>query len=222
MKRILLVTAAIAAVATAAVWFAAQESYVTTVKARVGTGLRISAHGSQNYGLVFGQEVRVGSMNVEINAKAKADGNLTGVNFDVGCQSQRFGQNDNASSICAPWLTIQGKGQNTLCVLDANGDPVDPLCFGTSQSQEIRWTFVAPDCQDAAQKKDNPLTVPCSQDKNWELSGEVFLDVAGYHGFSKEAICNKKGDILVDGQTGEPKLLDGQVIPCIVEHNGTD
>ncbi len=107
MKRILLVTAAIAAVATAAVWFAAEESYVTVVKARVGTSLRVSSHGSQNYGLVFGQEVRFGSMDVAINQKAKDDGNLTGVNFSVVCNDQRFGPNDNASTICQ-FLTIQG------------------------------------------------------------------------------------------------------------------
>ena len=219
MKRFLLVTAAIAAVATAAVWFAAEESYVTTVKARVGTGLRVSSHGSQNYGLVFPQEVRVGSMNVAINAKAKADGNLTGVNFTVGCNTRRFDKNENASSICAepsPFLTIQGKGNNTLTVCPE----ADPDC-GT-QSKVISWTFVAPDCEGAAQKKPaGTVTVPCSQDKNWALEGEVFIDVTGYKGFASEAICNKKGDILVDGQTGEPKLIDGEEIACIVGDNGT-
>ena len=222
MKRILLVMAAIAAVATAAVWFAAEESYVTTVKARVGTSLRISSHGSQNYGLLFGQEVRVGSMNVEINAKAKADGNLTGVDFIVGCNQERPDLNANTSGICA-FLTIQGKGQNTLCVLDPAGVPVDSFCAltGTAQSQLVQWEFVAPDCEGAAQKKPaGAVTVPCSQDKNWALEGDVFIDVTGRHGFRKEAICNKKGDILVDGQTGEPKLIDGEEIACIVDDNG--
>ncbi|MCI0889409.1 MAG: hypothetical protein J4O04_01245, partial [Chloroflexi bacterium] len=71
MKRIVLVVAAIAAIATTAVWFAAEESYVTTVDATIGTSLNVTSHGSQNYGLVFGQEERVGSMSVEINSKAK-------------------------------------------------------------------------------------------------------------------------------------------------------
>ena len=62
--------------------------------------------------------------------------------------------------------------------------------------------------------------MPCSQDKNWALEGDVFIDVTGRHGFRKEAICNKKGDILVDGQTGEPKLIDGEEIACIVDDNG--
>ena len=62
----------------------------------------------------------------------------------------------------------------------------------------------------------------CSQDKNWALAGAVSIDVTGYKGFASEAICNKKGDILVDGQTGEPKLIGGEVIPCIVDDNGVD
>ncbi len=225
MKRFLLVIAAIAAVATAAVWFAAEESYVTTVKARVGTGLNVSSHGSQNYGLVFGQEVRVGSMNVAINAKAKADGNLTGVNFSVACTDERFGANDNASTIC-PYLTIQGKGNQTLTVCDdlngitAAGNGLPEPC--TTQSQKIQWTFVAPDCIDAAQKKINPITVPCSQDKNWTLAGAISIDVTGYKGFAQDAICNKKGNILVDGQTGEPKLVDDEVVACVVEGPGAD
>ena len=205
MKRILLVIAAIAAVATAAVWFAAQESYVTTVKATIGTGLSVSAHGEQDYGLLFGQEVRTGAMIVEINAKAKADGNLTGVNYVVGCNDARFDANANAGSIC-PWLDIQGLGINKLDV-------------GGTQSQTIAWTLVAPDCEGSAQKKTDPITVPCSQDKNWFLEGSIFVDVTGYQGFVKEAICDKKSGLFVDGQTGEPKLVGGEVVECDLNSN---
>ncbi len=229
MKRILLIVAAVAAVATAAVWFAAQESYVTSVKATVGTGLNVTSHGSQNYGLVFGQEVRRGSMNVEINAKAKADRNLTGVNYRIDCNDLSFWDaadvfRPDPNSIC-PNLTISPFGAQKLCVLHPDGAPVDNLCgpgpTGFRQSDLIQWTFVAPDCEGAAQKKPaGTVTVPCSQDKNWALEGSVFIDVTGYQGFSTEAICNKKGDILVDGQTGEPKLVDDEVVPCVVDDNG--
>ena len=186
MKRILLVVAAIAAVATAAVWFAAEESYVTTVKARVGTGLNVSTHGSQNYGLVFGQEVRIGSMNVAINAKAKADRNLTGVQYEIACNPGPSGA--NAGSIC-PNLVISPSGSQKL-VVDVN------------QSQLIQWTFTAPDCEGAAQKKVNPKTVPCTQDKNWALSGEVSVDVTGYQGSLKEFVCNKKSGTFFNLATG--------------------
>ena len=195
MKRILLVVAAIAAVATAAVWFAAEESYVTTVKTTVGTGLNVSTHGSQNYGLVFGQEERVGSMNIEINTKAKADRNLTGVQYNVACNDGATGS--NASSIC-PNLVITPDGLQKLQTCDSLGLPAD---CGT-QSQLIQWVFVAPDCEDAAQKKDNPKTVPCSQDKNWALSGEVSIDVDGYQGSLKEFVCNKKTNTFFNLVTG--------------------
>ena len=42
---------------------------------------------------------------------------------------------------------------------------------------------------DAAQKKDNPKVVNCSQDQNYALSGEVFVDVDGYQGSTKEFIA---------------------------------
>ena len=197
MKRILLVVAAIAAVATAAVWFAAEESYVTTVKTRVGTGLNVSTHGSQNYGLVFGQERRFGSMNVEINAKAKADRNLTGVNYVIACNDGPTGP--NASSIC-PNLTISPFGPQKLVVCPAAG------C--DEQSQLIQWTFIAPDCEGAAQKKpDDVKTVNCSQDQNYLLTGDVSIDVTGYQGDTKEQICDKKTGWFVNGTTGEVILV---------------
>ena len=202
MKRILLVVAAIAAVATAAVWFAAEESYVTTVKTRVGTGLNVSTHGSQNYGLVFGQEERFGSMFIEINAKAKADTNLTGINYTIGCNNgpNIFAPVGNpqpqlvGSSIC-PNLTISPFGAQKLVVCD---EPVPAPCL-SSQQQLIQWTFVAPDCEGAAQKKDNPKVVNCSQDQNYALSGEVFVDVTGYQGSTKEFVCNKKTNTFFNG-----------------------
>ena len=199
MKRILLVVAAIAAVATAAVWFAAQESYVTTVKATVATGLNVSTHGSQNYGLLFPQEVRFGSMNVEINTKAKADGNLTGVQYFIDCNDGPDA--GNASSIC-PNLTLNPTGLQKLVVcppIDPTDDPPLPPC--TTQEQSIQWTFTAPDCEGAAQKKaDDVKTVGCTQDKNWFLSGEVSIDVRGYQGTIKELICNKKTDTFFNGK----------------------
>ena len=207
MKRILLVIAAIAAVATAAVWFAAGESYVTTVRATIGTGLSVSAHGDQDLGLLFGQEERFGAMIVEINAKAKADGNLTGVQYTVGCNDGRFDSNENASTICAN-LVLSPTGAQKLVV------------DGT-QSQTIAWTFTAPDCEGSAQKKVAPKTVPCSQDKNWELRGAISIDVTGYQGFIKESICDKKSGLLVNGQTGEPKLVGGEEVTCLNNSNGT-
>ena len=196
MKRILLVVAAIAAVATAAVWFAAEESYVTTVKTTVGTSLNVSSHGSQNYGLVFGQEERIGSMNVEINAKAKADRNLTGVQYEIDCNDGASGT--NASTIC-PNLTISPFGVQKLQTCVSLGLP--PAC-GT-QSQLIQWLFVAPDCEGAAQKKPADVkTVGCSQDKNWALSGDVSIDVTGYQGDLKELVCNKKTDTFFNIFTG--------------------
>ena len=214
MKRILLAVAAIAAVATAAVWFAAEESYVTTVKTRVGTSMNVSTHGSQNYGLVFGQEERFGSMFIQINDKAKADSNLTGINYTIGCND---GPNSAAlfqGSIC-PNLTVTPFGTQKLVVCD---EPVPAPCV-SSQSQLIQWKFVAPDCVDAAQKKDNPKVVNCSQDQNYYLSGEVFVDVDSYQGDIKELICNKKTNtwfnVLVD--TGLPcevgGLPQGQIGP---------
>ena len=211
MKRILLVVAAIAAVATAAVWFAAQESYVTTVKARVGTGLNVSTHGSQNYGLVFGQEERIGSMKIEINAKAKADSNRTGVQYTIACNYGPSGS--NAGSIC-PNLVISPVGSQKLvvCATDPDtGELIDPDC--NTQEQSIQWLFTAPDCEDAAQKKDDPKTVPCSQDKNWFLSGEVSIDVDGYQGSLKELVCNKKTDtfwnVFGGGDTGIACVVGG-------------
>ena len=187
MKRILLVLAAIGAIATTAVWFAAQESYVTTVTATVGTSLNVTSHGSQNYGLLFGQEERIGSMTVTINDKAKADANLIGVDYDVRCNDGPTGT--FASSIC-PNLVISGAGPNKLVV-------------GGSQSQTIQWTFTAPDCEGAAQKKPVGVkTVGCSQDQNWTLSGAVSIDVTGYQGSLKELVCNKKTDTFFNLITG--------------------
>ena len=202
MKRILLVVAAIAAVATAAVWFAAEESYVTTVKTRVGTGMTVSTHGSQNYGLVFGQEVRLGSMQIAINAKAKSDTNLTGINYTIGCNDGPAGT--FFGSIC-PNLTVSPFGTQKLVVCPAD----EPDCG--SQSQVIQWRFVAPDCRDAAQKKVNPKVVNCSQDQNYALSGEVFVDVDGYQGSIKEFVCNKKGNTFFNGliDTGIPCTVGG-------------
>ena len=196
MKRIVLVVAAIAAIATTAVWFAAEESYVTTVDATIGTSLNVSSHGSQNYGLVFGQEERRGSMSVEINSKAKLDSNLATVRFDIACNDGASGA--AASSIC-PNLTISPLGGATLttCVsLD-----LAPGC-GT-QELDIQWRFVAPDCEGAAQKKVNPKTVGCDQDNNWTLSGEVSIDVTGRTGSFKELVCNKKTDTFFNLSTGE-------------------
>ncbi len=213
MKRILLVVAAIAAVATAAVWFAAEESYVTTVKTRVGTGLNVSTHGSQNYGLVFGQEERFGSMFIQINDKAKADTNLTGINYTIGCNDGPTlvvigGANAGkqiGGSICDN-LTISPFGTQKLVVCD---EPVPAPCE-SSQVQLIQWKFVAPDCEGAAQKKpDDAKRVNCSQDQNYALSGEVFVDVDGYQGSTKEFVCNKKTNTFFNG------LLDTG-IPCVV------
>ena len=190
MKRILLVIAAIAAVATAAVWFAAQESYVTTVSATVGTSLNVSAHGTQDYGLLFGQEVRFGAMHAEISEKAAADANLTGVNINIGCNDGPTAANQ--SSICGN-LVFSPAGTAKL----VPGEPVN-----------IQWTFTAPDCEGAAQKKSNPKVVGCTQDKNWFLSGDVFIDVTGYQGSIKEDICDKKTGGLVNGTTGAPILFD--------------
>ena len=196
MKRILLVLAAIGALATTAVWFAAQESYVTTVTAKVGTSLNVSAHGSQNYGLVFGQEERIGSMLVEINTKAKADRNLTGVQFDVDCND---GPSGTFSSTICPNLTISPFGAQKLVTCASQNLP---LGCGT-QSQLIQWTFVAPDCEGAAQKKPADVkTVGCSQDQNWTLSGAVSIDVNGYQGDIKELVCNKKTNTFVNLITG--------------------
>ncbi len=113
MKRVLLIIIAIAAVGTTAAWFAAEESYVTTVSATVGTSLDVTAHGTQNYGLLFGQEVRSGTMLVRINPKAKADRNLTGVDYDVACNDGPTG--GNASSIC-PFISSDQFGRNKLTV----------------------------------------------------------------------------------------------------------
>ena len=195
MKRIVLVVAAIAAIATTAVWFAAEESYVTTVDATIGTSLNVSSHGSQNYGLVFGQEERVGSMSVEINSKAKLDSNLTSVTFDVACNDGASGA--AASSIC-PNLTISPLGSHLLETCDSQGLPTG--CG--SQVVDIEWTFVAPDCEGAAQKKVNPKTVGCDQDNNWQLSGEVSIDVTGRTGSVKELVCNKKTDTFFNLTTG--------------------
>ena len=198
MKRILLVIAAIAAVGTTAMWFAAQESYVTTVTATIGTSLDVTAHGTQNYGLLFGQETRSGGMQVQINAKAAADRNLTGVDYTVACNDGPGGS--NAGSIC-PFISSSSFGPNKLLV----GGP----------GQNIQWLFTAPDCVNSAQKKVNPITVGCSQDKNWFLSGEISIDVFGYQGFVKEELCDKKTLSWVDGVTGAP-LLDpaGDPQPC--------
>ena len=196
MKRILLVLAAIGALATTAVWFAAQESYVTTVTATVGTSLNVSSHGSQNYGLLFGQEERIGSMFVEINAKAKADRNLTGVQFEIDCND---GPSGTFSSTICPNLTVSPFGFQKLQTCVSLGLP--PAC-GT-QSQLIQWTFVAPDCEGAAQKKPAGVkTVGCSQSQNWTLSGAVSVDVTGYQGDIKELVCNKKTNSYFDNGTG--------------------
>ncbi|MCH8161130.1 MAG: hypothetical protein IIB88_04470 [Chloroflexi bacterium] len=198
MKRILLVLAAIAAVGTTAVWFAAQESYVTTVSATIGTSLDVTAHGTQNYGLLFGQETRSGAMLVRINPKAKADSNLIGVDYTVGCNDGPTGT--NASSIC-PFIDSDDFGFNKLDV-------------GIVQSQDINWIFTAPDCLQSAQKKTNPITVPCSQDKNWFLSGQIYIDVIGYQGYVKQEICDKKTGLWVSGTSGVPILIFGETIEC--------
>ena len=201
-----------AALATTAVWFAAQESYVTTVKATVGTSLNVSSHGSQNYGLVFGQEERFGSMFVQINDKAKANSNLTGVNYRIGCNDGPTIRDDNdppgqiGGSIC-PNLTISPFGPQKLEVCDTTCGTVcgTPTC---TQEQLIQWTFVAPDCEGAAQKKpDNVKTVNCSQDQNYLLQGEVSIDVTGYQGDTKEEVCDKKTGFFVNGLTGEVILV---------------
>ena len=198
MKRILLVIAAIAAVGTTAMWFAAQESYVTTVTATIGTSLDVTAHGTQNYGLLFGQEVRSGALLVRINPKAKADRNLTGVDYTVGCNDGPTG--DNASGICE--------------FIDSDDFGFNKLDVGVIQEQDIRWIFTAPDCVNSAQKKIDPITVPCSQDKNWFLSGEIFIDVGNYQGFTKQELCDKKTGLWVSGTTGVPILILGQTIEC--------
>ena len=187
MKRILLVLAAIGALATTAVWFAAQESYVTTVTATVGTSLNVSSHGSQNYGLLFGQEERIGSMLVSINTKAKADRNLTGVRYNIACNNGPSGT--FASSICSNLLIVPFGDQK--------------LVVGGQQSQLIQWLFTAPDCEGAAQKKPAGVkTVGCSQSQNWTLSGAVSVDVTGYQGDTKELVCNKKTDTFFNLFTG--------------------
>ena len=230
MKRILLAVAAIAAVATAAVWFAAEESYVTTVKTRVGTGLNVSTHGSQNYGLVFGQEERFGSMHIRINDKAKADSNLTGINYTIGCNDgpnlflPGTGDTKQVGGTICPNLTISPFGAQKLVVCPVNSNTfaadlhingeTDPTC--ETQEQLIQWTFVAPDCVDAAQKKDNPKVVNCTQDQNYALSGEVFVDVDGYQGDTKEFVCNKKTNTFFTGlaDTGIACTVGGDPQPA--------
>ena len=211
MKRILLVITAIAAVATAAAWFAAQESYVTTVTANIGTSLNVSSHGSQNYGLLFGQEVRRGSMNVRINDKAAADSNLTSVDYQVGCNDGPAGE--FSGSIC-PNLTVGICFPDDFC---SENFGTFRLKVGVFQrvEQTIGWTFVAPDCVDAAQKKDNPKTVNCSQDQNYTLSGQIFIDVVN-RGISliKDQICDKKTGVFVSATTGLPFLVFDQEVEC--------
>jgi hypothetical protein len=159
---------------------------VTTVKATIGTSLDVTAHGSQNYGLLFGQEQRSGGMAVQINEKAKADANLDGVTYDVGCNDTSDG--GNSSSIC-PFLTLTDSAGGKLVI-------------GETQATNIAWLFVAPDCEQSAQKKDAPRTVPCNQDKNWDLSGAVFINVTGYQGDIKELLCDKKTGEFVNPFTG--------------------
>ena len=186
MKRILLAIAAIAAVATTAVWFAAEESYVTTVKATVGTSLNVNVHGSQNYGLVFGQDIRSGAMRIRINQKAILESNLTGVEFEVGCNDPA----DLDHSICPNVSFVPSAGLYNLVV-------------GGDEELLLEWVFIAPDCEGAAQKKVNPKTVPCNQDNNWDLEGAVFDDVTARQGSLKELVCNKKTNTFFNLTTGE-------------------
>ena len=210
MRRVLLLLGAIAAVATAAVWFAAEESYVTTLKATVGTSLNVTTHGSQNYGLVFGQEVRFGSMHIEINEKSIGNENFTGVDFIVACNDPvANGANTNsinAGSIC----------DNIESAEFTPSGQISKLTVGGTQEMNIQWVFIAPDCEGAAQKKPADVkTVPCSQDKNWHLSGAISVDVVGYQGFQKQEICDKKSGNWVSGLNGEPILItlpSGEVI----------
>ena len=205
MRRVLLLLGAIAAVATAAVWFAAEESYVTTLKATVGTSLNVTTHGSQNYGLVFGQEVRFGSMHIEINDKAIGNENFTGVDFIVACNDP-VAVGANTSSIC----------DNIESAQFTPSGQITKLTVGGTQELNIQWVFIAPDCEGAAQKKPADVkTVPCSQDKNWHLSGAISVDVVGYQGFQKQEICDKKSGNWVSGLNGEPILItlpSGEVI----------
>ncbi len=188
MKRILLIVAAIAAVATAGVWFAAEESYVTTIKTTIGTSLVVTPHGSQDLGLLFGQESRSGRMSVAMNPKAAADANLLGVDFTIDCNPGPAGHD-----ICEN-LTLSPTGLQKL--------------FFDSSPLQLQWLFIAPDCEQAAQKKDDPKTVPCDQDTNWDLSGEISIDVFGYQGTDKQDICDKKTLTLFDGKTGQQILID--------------
>ena len=52
-------------------------------------------------------------------------------------------------------------------------------------------------------------TVPCSQDNNWALAGEVSVDVTGYQGDVKEFVCNKKTNTFFNG-------LSDTGISCVV------
>ena len=155
-------------------------------------------------------------MHVEINDKAKADRKLTGVSFIVSCVDGP--KESNASGRC-PYLELALASSGE--VIKPGGKAFVSLVVGVNQSEVIVWLFQAPDCENAAQKKIQPVTVPCNQDKNWALSGDVSIELnakTSYSGIRKEEICDKKTGTFVNVFTGEQILhfATGEPFPCTV------
>jgi hypothetical protein len=154
-------------------------------------------------------------MRIRINDKAILDSNLTGVEFDIGCND---GGATDLNSICPNVAFTPPAGRFNLVVSDVCDAVSAGIagCLSGVDNMLLEWVFIAPDCEGAAQKKVNPKTVPCSQDANWDLEGAVFVDVVSYQGSIKELICNKKTNTffwVTGADTGQPCVVGGDPQP---------
>ena len=186
-KRILLAAAAIVAIVTAAVWFAAEESYVLRLNAELGTALNVDKHGEVKFGSVYGQEVREQTIRVALSHHAQNDPNLDGVDYSVTCKPNQkvvgpFGSPPKLFSL------------DDICQYTTGDLGTFKLFTGGTDflNHTVRLTF--PDCAGSTANPDKAITTNCTQDSSVVLGGSVNIVRTGLQGTIKKIVCNEKDD----------------------------
>jgi len=212
-KRMLLGLAAIGVIVIAgAAWFAATESYVLNVKARVATSMTVTPHGTLDWGTVFNQKTRTTHVTISLSTAALAEmnkrcpgapdpvtgepttvpcPNLTGVQYDIGCKGDakvpRSATNAIADDNICPYITFSN-------VTGAVGSTQKLTAANNPRRHNI--SFSAPPCADASQQsptKPTNANANCDQDNPVDLSGRVFVQRVGFQGdIAKCTLTDKK------------------------------
>ena len=232
-KRIVAILAAMGIIALGIAWFAGEESYVLDVKAKLSTALDVSPHGNWDLGTVYAQQKYDTPLVVHLSASAKADPNLSSVQYVIGCNKPvpagdgtraegpvsicpyvELQDDDNNSVLAAGCSATQGPKCNSfesgfIGLTKAANTDTDPVGGVAGQPGHV-WKIQInpPTC--VSQKNPNkqtPVDGSCDQDNPLFMRGGIFIRLNAPTASDKQP-CDKKNP----GDFCKPDLIITSVI----------